>query len=268
MSTITYVTAPGKPSENFPHGSSPHSGAPVIISLHKREKRAVSVARAILHDIREDRLVAGDRLPPEVTMLERYQVARGTLREALRILEVQSLISIRHGRDGGPVVNEPTPRDFSHVLTLFLQGMDVTMQDLLDARRNVEPVMARLAAESRDQDKRDDLQDILKRTAKAMGWEEIATATADFHRRILTMSGNPVLDLWAATLQQTVDYREGPPLPKTAIEAIRSEHLAIGQAVLDHNAEDAANLMAAHMDQTDSRTRDDANLLRQRIEWR
>jgi DNA-binding FadR family transcriptional regulator len=262
------VVARGKPRDNFPPRASRHSDAPVVISLHKREKRAVTVARAILHDIREDRLVAGDRLPPEVTMLERYQVARGTLREALRILEVQSLITIRHGRDGGPVVNDPTPRDFSHVLTLFLQGMDVTMQDLLDARQSVEPVMARLAAASDDQEKRDDLADILKRTEKATGWEEIATATADFHRRILTMSGNPVLDLWAATLQQTVDYREGPPMPKPAIESLRDEHLAIGNAILDHDGESAAQLMADHMEQIDGRTRGQAEFLRQRIEWR
>jgi DNA-binding FadR family transcriptional regulator len=260
------VPSKGKPSHEFPPRSSHHDDAPVIISLRKREKRAVSVARAILHDIREDRLVAGDRLPPEVEMLERYQVARGTLREALRILEVQSLISIKHGRDGGPVVNTPTPRDFSHVLTLFLQGMDVTMQDLLDARRSVEPVMARLAAQSHDQEKLDDLAEILERTEKAKGWEEIATATADFHRRILTMSGNPVLDLWAATLQQTVDYREGPPFPKSA--TIRNEHIEIGQAILDHDEERAAKLMTDHMEQIKTRTRDAAGLLRQRIEWR
>jgi DNA-binding FadR family transcriptional regulator len=82
------------------------------------------------------------------------------------------------------------------------------------------------------------------------------------------MSGNPVLDLWAATLQQTTDYREGPPLPKGTIEAIRREHLAIGQAILDHDEDAAHSLMGSHLEHIETRTRLSAESLRQRIEWR
>jgi DNA-binding FadR family transcriptional regulator len=242
--------------------------AAVIIPLNRQEKRAVSVARAILHDIRHDQLVAGDRLLPEVTMLGRYQVARGTLREALRILEVQGLISMRPGREGGPVVNDPTPRDFSHVLTLFLQGMDVTMQHLLDARLSIEPIMARLAAESSDAASHHELAEIVARTEEAVEWTEIATTTADFHHRILTMSGNAILDLWAATLQQTMDPREARPLPDQTITSIQREHVAIGRAILDRDGDTVAELMADHMAQVYSRTRFDADYLRQRVEWR
>jgi DNA-binding FadR family transcriptional regulator len=260
------VAPPRKPSTAEDASSAAVRDAPVIVA--EGEKRAVTIARAILRDIREDRLVAGDRLPPEATMLTRYQVARGTLREALRVLEVQGLISLKSGRVGGPVVNDPTPRDFSRVLTLFLQGMEVTMADLLDARRSVEPVMARLAAASSDQEKLDELRLIVERTEEATTWAEMASETANFHRRVLTMSGNPVLDLWAATLQQTSDYREGSAMPPETIEAIRREHLAIGRAILDHDPDAAERLMAAHMDGSEARSTHSARYLRQRIEWR
>ena len=57
-------------------------------------------------------------------------------------------------------------------------------------------------------------------------------------------------------------------MPKPAVEGIRDEHLAIGQAILDHDEEEAAKLMTAHMEQIDGRTRGQSEFLRQRIEWR
>ena len=69
-----------------------------------RGKRALRVAQAIVHDIEADARQVGDRLPPEHDMLARYEVARATLREALRFLELQGVLHLQPGRGGGPVV--------------------------------------------------------------------------------------------------------------------------------------------------------------------
>ena len=67
-------------------------------------KVAESVAREILHDIADRQLPPGATLPSEAEMVETFNVARASLREALRILEVYGLIRIKPGPGGGPVV--------------------------------------------------------------------------------------------------------------------------------------------------------------------
>lgn len=60
-------------------------------------KAAERTAQRIVQDIAERDLAAGDRLAPEATMLKTYKVSRGTLREALRLLEVQGLVVMKSG---------------------------------------------------------------------------------------------------------------------------------------------------------------------------
>ena len=66
-------------------------------------KRALTVARRIVEDIEQQGAEVGDRLLPEQEMLVRYGVARATLREALRFLELQGIIFLRPGPGCGPI---------------------------------------------------------------------------------------------------------------------------------------------------------------------
>ena len=70
----------------------------------KKAKRALTLAQDIVRDIEAGAHVVGDRLAREDEMLARYDVARATLREALRFLELQGVIHLQLGRSGGPVV--------------------------------------------------------------------------------------------------------------------------------------------------------------------
>src|SRR3546814_6999883 len=63
-----------------------------------KAKRALQVAQAIVLDIQSNAREIGDRLPQEEDMLARYEVARATLREALRFLELQGVIHLQLGR--------------------------------------------------------------------------------------------------------------------------------------------------------------------------
>lgn len=64
---------------------------------------AVLLAQSIVQDTFRERLKPGDMLLPERTMLEPYKTGRGTLREALRLLEFQGVICLKPGPRGGPV---------------------------------------------------------------------------------------------------------------------------------------------------------------------
>src|SRR5436309_7058418 len=98
----------------------------------RRLKTSESVARDIARDIMEAGLTTGDALPPEAAMLEQYGVSRESLREGLRLLEVQGLISIRRGPGGGPVVGIVDPANIGRVWTLFFYVAGATYEDLLD----------------------------------------------------------------------------------------------------------------------------------------
>ena len=126
--------------------------APVSISRTNRfpkgsGKRALTVARRIVEDIEQQGAEIGDRLLPEQEMLVRYGVARATLREALRFLELQGIIFLRPGPGGGPIVQEPRPKDFASTMALLLQFLGTTFRSLIEVRQAMGPTMASLAAE-------------------------------------------------------------------------------------------------------------------------
>ena len=87
-------------------------------------------------------------------MLEKYQVGRASLREALRILEVQGIIAIRPGPGGGPMVAPFDSMNFARMTTLYLHLVGATYREVLEARIIMEPVMARLAAQRKDPERR------------------------------------------------------------------------------------------------------------------
>src|SRR3546814_18656592 len=70
-------------------------------------------------------------------MLARYDVARATLREALRFLELQGVIHLQLGRGGGPVVARPQTGDFANSLSLILHFMEADLRGLLELREAI-----------------------------------------------------------------------------------------------------------------------------------
>jgi DNA-binding FadR family transcriptional regulator len=81
-------------------------------------KTSESVARDIVHDIVTRGLQTGDRLPPEASMVELYRVSRESLREGLRLLELQGMITIRTSAGGGPVVGRIEPANLGRMSAL------------------------------------------------------------------------------------------------------------------------------------------------------
>ncbi len=75
-----------------------------------------SVYEQIASELRDDiitgRLAAGQKMPSETTLLQRYEVSRVTVRRALAVLRNQGLIVIRHGH-GGYVREEPEYQDLT-----------------------------------------------------------------------------------------------------------------------------------------------------------
>jgi len=113
----------------------------------KRAKAATILAENIAREIHRRGLRAGDKLVSEQKMVERYGVARGSLREALRYLELQGVLRIKSGPGGGPVIQTPDGRHFGSTLALMLQFVGARFRAIIETRWVVEPGIAALAAE-------------------------------------------------------------------------------------------------------------------------
>jgi GntR family transcriptional regulator, transcriptional repressor for pyruvate dehydrogenase complex len=107
------------------------------------------LADRLRQQILDGDLVVGQLLPPERILSERSGMSRTVVREALRILEIEGLVEIRPGRNGGSVVRIPDVGSFARSLDIFIRGRRVRFDDVLEARELFEPMAAKLAATRR-----------------------------------------------------------------------------------------------------------------------
>jgi GntR family transcriptional repressor for pyruvate dehydrogenase complex len=231
-------------------------------------KVAEALAQEIVHEIVSRKLPPGTLLSSEAQMLEDYGVGRGSLREALRILEVHGLITMKPGRNGGPMVIEVGTRDYGRMSTLFFHLGGMTFGQLVEARLVLEPMMARLAAERRGQELLGQVAD-----PDATRVEDDATffdATYEFHRAVASMSGNPVLNLISVSLEDIFrDQVSGALSPREERRRVLEVHRAIADAIAVGDADRAEQLMREHMQRYADRLRQrHPQLLDRVIDWR
>src|SRR5215211_2640312 len=125
-----------------------HGVAAKRTGTHAREK-----PQQIADDIRalivSGELSEGDSLGHEPDLVERFGVSRPSLREALRILEAEGLITVVRGMLGGIVVHEPDERMTARTAALVLQARNVSLADVYEARTLLEPTAVRIIAAMR-----------------------------------------------------------------------------------------------------------------------
>jgi GntR family transcriptional regulator, transcriptional repressor for pyruvate dehydrogenase complex len=224
------------------------NGSPAAIG--RGIKISERIAAALVADIVAGGLGPGSRLPNEAAMLERFQVGRASLREALRILEIYGLIVLQPGPGGGPVVSAIDATSVARTFSLYLNLAGATILELQEARLQIEPIMARMAAEEREPEAMARLQAALDVEAgiSPEGSAYIAAAN-NFHATLATLTGNKVLNLLATALQDLYIMplvAVGVP-SQTAEPSIRNEHHAIGEAILDGDGDLAEVLTRRHV---------------------
>jgi GntR family transcriptional repressor for pyruvate dehydrogenase complex len=217
--------------------------------IDRQIKTSERIASAIVGLVVDQGLKEGDRLPNETEMIEKFRVGRGSLREALRILETYGLISLRSGPGGGPVILSVSPADVSRSFSLYLRLSGATIQELVDARKVIDPLMARLAADNITDEAAQRLRDALDREEKAAQDRTTVVATAnDFHYVLASITGNSVLNLVATSLKEmyTSRFVMIGLAEQVTKPSIRKEHQKIGEAVLNGDGDLAERLMREH----------------------
>jgi GntR family transcriptional repressor for pyruvate dehydrogenase complex len=143
VATLGHMTGPSaSPRNSGPGWESGSTAYPSPLRIERGLKTSERVATALVSEIVNSQLQAGDRLPNEAAMVEQFQVGRGSLREALRILEVHGLISMRSGPGGGPVITAVDPRDVARTFSLYLHLRGAKVRELIEASLFMEPMIA------------------------------------------------------------------------------------------------------------------------------
>jgi DNA-binding FadR family transcriptional regulator len=230
-------------------------------------KTSERVALAIVHDIVAEGLRTGDRLLLEAAMAERYAVSRASLREALRLLEVQGLIRLKPGPGGGPVVGTVDPANLARVATLYFHLGAATYGELLESQVLFEPICAQLAA--RHPDRRRLMRPFFDATMPPTE-PEYRDVTIDLHQAVYHLAANPVVVLLTQAVTHIVTYHVVTTMDPVELRpAIIREHGGLARVIAAGQVDKAGRLMAEHFAaQHDYYRRRWPDRLDELIEWR
>lgn len=221
------------------------------VPTRRTQKVAEVVARQILQDIRQQGLAPGSKLPPESVMLDRFEIGRGSLREALRILEINGLVSIKTGPGGGPIVGAPDHESFGQVATLHLQALGTTFRELLESRASLEATLAgRAAARPGPEAAASVRLAMAAESAAALDDDSYSNVTKDFHRAIFAAADIPVLALMADSLHSIWTTRVTSVLfPPNERSQVHAQHEDILAAIERHDVLAAETSMREHFEE-------------------
>jgi DNA-binding FadR family transcriptional regulator len=217
-------------------------------------KAAALVAAGLRHRIVRGELAEGDALPNETELMSHFRVSRPTVREALRILESESLIAVKRGAGGGPRVTLPDAGATARHAALVLQIQGTTLEDVFEARTIIEPAAVRLLAKRQPPGALAKLRECHEDERRAIG-DRVAypLAAARFHEQIIELAGNRTLTLFAlVTLEIVAAHNQATFAALEELEPVFEEADLHHSQLLDHieagDADAAGDLWQFHLE--------------------
>lgn len=217
------------------------------------------VATELRRQIIRGELAEGDPLPSESELMERFGIARPTLREAFRVLESESLIVIRRGARGGARVQPPRREVAARYAGFFLEHQGVTLRDVYEARAALEvPSVAQLARR-RTKDDLEALAAALERHDAVPPEDALASVRlhGDFNLLVVRLAGNETLALLSEMLHHIIEVANTslqPDAGSVAEWARRSTsktHRTVVELIRARDAQGAAKLWQRHLNEAE-----------------
>lgn len=213
-------------------------------------KAAQVLATQIKQEIISGKYPEGSMLPPENEMALQLNVSRPTVREALRLLESEGLITIRPGPRGGPRVERPSIPTVTRSLTTLFQYERVSLADLLEARRAIEPACARVAASRATPEDIAALRQSVENMRAHLDDQDnlFWTENANFHVGLVTAGHNIVLHTLMVALRELIyQFTSGLHIPAEERANTLADHTAIMQAIAAHDPDAAEQAAHTHL---------------------
>jgi DNA-binding FadR family transcriptional regulator len=206
--------------------------APVANYKVKLPKAAEIVSQQIRTQIIRGQIREGAALPSEKELMKRFGVSRPTLREAIRILESEGLVSTQRGSRGGVIVHRPDLSVATRYVSLVLQASGTTLKDIHRVHRLIEPAAARIVAEQFASSAPAVLRECVQRSRSVLEKDfEFGISTAAFRNKLIELTQIPTLSLlmgmindifqryWAAMAAATGRGANSAPAKRRALRS-------------------------------------------------
>ena len=223
----------------------------------RQPRVAEIVASRLRDDILSGRLKEGDILPSQESLFTEFGVGPPALREAIHILEVDGLVSIRRGNMGGAVVHLPSAERTAHMISMVLQSRSSTPADVSGALMHLEPICAGMCAARKDRmtEVVPYLQAEIDRQERQ--FEDTAQYVGNarrFHEALVSRCGNEPMILLIGSLEliwsaheSSVWGDDGGPMQHKTMRAALHDHQRLLDAIRDGNADRAVRLAQDHL---------------------
>ena len=211
-------------------------------------KASIALANDLTAAIVRGALQPGARLPTEEELIEQSGYSRSTVRESLRVLEREGLVEIRRGASGGLFVRRPDNAGIARSLHLLVQFNRDDPRVILEARRELESLCARLAATRISPTEVKRLRESVRRLSAIRESHTAANENLAFHLQVVGATRNPVLQALVGAVRsllfdRTLDIYASPEKIRDAARA----HGKIVDALEARNAALAAHRMTKHL---------------------
>ncbi len=214
----------------------------------------VPKASDVLASELRERILSGDYpegtpLPPERELVVQTRMSRTTVREALRVLEVQGLVRIKAGRAGGAFVQQPGRESVANALELLIRGRQLRLASVHETREAIEPSCARLAARGRSAADLHQLEAANAALAASGSREQFLQADLDWHIGVATAGHNDILTGIVIALSRaiyTLTHNEGFVNNEVRAITVRA-HESVTRAIKEKDADAAVRRMARHV---------------------
>lgn len=235
----------------------------VVMSANANRARPLRLPKAselVAEDIRRDivrgDLRPGDFLPLEADLIDRYQVSRPTLREALRVLEAESLIALHKGARRGALVQGPQLDAVARYGGHLIQSQGGSLEDVLIAEEMLQVGAVRLLAAERPIKGLSLLRQQLEGEGQALDdVMAFSSCVVNFHEGLVAATGNQSLELLAGILRNIVEQHtmlvaaKQPATSKPSRWRTRSHevHTELLDLITDSQVDEAEHLWRRHL---------------------
>jgi GntR family transcriptional regulator, transcriptional repressor for pyruvate dehydrogenase complex len=232
----------------------------------RQPRLAEIVAASLRDDILSGRLKEGDLLPRQEHLFKEFRVSLPAVREAMRILETEGLISVRRGNVGGAVVHLPTPERTAQMISMVLQSRGATLDDVSGALLYIEPICAQLCAARPDrmtgvvpalheviEAQQDQFDDVTSYNINARRFHEALVAECGNETMIVVLGSLEAIwsahesSVWDEARQGGEEVPTDSPMASKTRRAALRDHEKILAAIEAGNADRAGALLTRHL---------------------
>jgi DNA-binding FadR family transcriptional regulator len=223
--------------------------APKLGPIHVPRSSEVLASQLRVH-ILDGSIADGVSLPAERDLVVQTGLSRGSVREALRILHTEGLITTRPGRLGGSVARRPGDDALARYVGFFVQGRGISLMSLLQVREAIGPSIASLAAANRTEEDLANLMAVTQKLEDAYANVPVYLAeNVNWHVAVATASHNELLKAFLTAISSLIF--KASAIENFASDEVRTlvmkAHRRILEAIVARDADAAGRRMARHL---------------------